>query len=234
MGTSASNKGGTGGGWTGFKRNATLFAKYGGQQRVARTLAGYVAAMGGAGAAASAATAGTQTGQSLGAFLAGSTGPNGLASGLEAVGLGHLIGEDRFTVLSELVTTFGGTGSDLEAQAARAALLDTLDELLPEGEEVQLDSVQLDEAAITEALCRYLSALVYNRAIPVIDERLTRLQNQPLAQQRDRELRDYIDALVRLHMQDASPLGIDWQGPDGRGFVEGILRAVYDQLEEWE
>jgi hypothetical protein len=234
VGTSSSNKGGTGGGWTDFKRNASLFARYGGQQRAARTLAGFVAALGGAAAAASAATAGARTGQSLGTLLAGSTGPEGLAGGLEAAGLGHLVGEDRFTVLSELVTAFGGTGSDLEDQAAREALLDVLDELLPEGEELQLESVQLDEAAITEALSRYIAALVYNRAIPVIDARLERLENQPLAQQRDRELHDYIDALVRLQMQDVKPLEIDWQGPDGRGFVEGILRAVYDQLEEWE
>ena len=144
--------------------------------------------------------------------------------------------EHAFKVFTEGMDTWWPREHHLLEGEYRDAVFEprALDELLPEGEEVQLDSVQLDEAAITEALCRYLSALVYNRAIPVIDERLTRLQNQPLAQQRDRELRDYIDALVRLHMQDASPLGIDWQGPDGRGFVEGILRAVYDQLEEWE
>jgi hypothetical protein len=233
VGTSKSNTGGSGGAWTGFKRNATLFAKHGGQGRAAKALAGYVATMGGAAAAAAAAGPGGRTGQSLGAFLVESTGPTGLAGGLEAIGLEHLVGQDRFTVLSELVTAFAGTGSDLEAQAARNALLDVLDALLPE-DETPLDSVQLDEVAVTESLCQYLVALIYNRAIPVIDERLTQLQNPQLAQQRDRELRDYIDALVRLRMQSTSPLEIDWQGERGRSFVEGILRAVYKQLEEWE
>ena len=48
MGTSANNTGGTGGGWTDFKRNASYFARYGGRDRVAKTLAGFVGAMGGA------------------------------------------------------------------------------------------------------------------------------------------------------------------------------------------
>lgn len=233
MGTSASNTGGTGGGWTEFKRSSSNFARYGGRDRAAKALAGYVTAMGGVAAAVAAATAGTRTAQSLGNFLAESTGPEGLAGGLEAVGLGHLVGQDRFTVLSELLTVFGGTGSDLEDQAAREALLDVLDDLLPQDEDVQLESVQLDEAAITEALRRYIELLVYNRAIPVIDVRLEQLQNQNLIQQRDRELRDFIAALVRLKMQEVSPLAIDWQGAEGKEFIESVLGAVYEQLEEW-
>lgn len=234
MGTSKSNTGGTGGAWTDFKRDATWFAKRGGSERIAKTLAGHVAAMGGAAAAAAAATAGSRTGQSLGNFLAASTGPNGLAGGLEAVELGRLIGQDRFTVLSELVDEFAGSGSDLEAQAARNALLDVLDEILPDDDSTPLDAVQLDEAAVTDALCRYIAALVYNRAIPVIDERLTRLENPALAQQRDHELREYIVALVRLRLAGTAPLDVDWQGAAGRQLIDGMLRAVYDQIEEWE
>ena len=234
MGTSKSNTGGTGGAWTDFKRDATSFAKRGGGQRIAKTLAGYVAAMGGAGAAAAAATAGSRTGQSLGALLSASTGPNGLAGGLEAVGLGRLIGEDRFTVLSELVSEFAGSGSDLEAQAARNALLDVLDEILPDDATTPLDAVQLDETAVTDALCRYIAALIYNRAIPVIDERLTRLENPTVAQQRDQELRQYIDALVRLRLEGTAPLNVDWGGIAGRELIDGMLRAIYDQIEEWE
>ena len=234
MGTSASNKGGSGGAWTDYKRNASYFARYGGTDRAAKALAGFVAAMGGAAAAVAAAGAGASTGQSLGRFLAGSTGSTGLAGGLETVGLARLVGEDRFTVLSELLDAFAGSGSDLEAQAARSALLDVLDDLLPEDETTPLDSVVLDEEGVADALYRYIAALVYNRAIAVIDERLTRLQNQTLAQQRDQELRDYIDALVRLRAQTTPLLDIDWQGQQGRHFIEGILRAVYDELEAWE
>ena len=234
MGTSVGNTGGKGGGWTRYKRNAYTFARYGGDERAAKALAGFVGAMGGAAAAGAAAAPGTQAGQPLGEFLAASTGPEGLAGGLEAVGLGNLIGQDRATLLAELVTAFGGTGADLEQEAARLAVLDVLDELLPQEEDVSLESVQLDEAAVTESLRQYVAALVYNRAIPAIDTHLERLQNQALAQQRDRELRDYIYELVRHEMRSISPLTVDWKGPQGRDFVEGILVAVYEQLEGWE
>ncbi len=234
MGTSASISGGSGGAWTDFKRDASRFARYGGHDRAAKALSRYVAAVGGAAATTAAAGAGVRTARSLGRFLSASTGTTGVAGGLEAVGLGHLVGADRFTVLSELLDAFAGAGSDLEAQAARHALLDVLAEILPEDETTPLDTVRLDGAGVTEALHRYLAALVYNRAIPIIDERLTRLQNPQLAQLRDQELRDYIDALVRLRTRTLSPLTVDWQGPEGQELVRNLLRAVYDQLEEWE
>jgi hypothetical protein len=185
--------------------------------------------MGGAAAAAGVGSA-AQTGQSLGTFLAGSTGPDGLVGGLDAVGLQRLVGQDRFTVLSELINALGGSGNAVEEQAARDALLDVLDELLPEGDETALETVQLDEAGVREALCRYMAALVYNLAIPVIEVRLEALENQTLIQQRDGELRGFIDELVRLKMQSASPLSVDWQGAEGKEFVQGILQAVYEQL----
>lgn len=233
MGTSASNTGGTGGAWTTFKRDASTFARQGGAARAGRALGGHIAALGGSAAAVGTAGAGIRTGQSLARLLVGSTGPTGLAGGLDAVGLGHLIGSDRFTILSQLLDRFAGAGSDLEAQSARDALLDVLDEVLP-ADDVALDDVRLDETRVIELLQMYLAALIYNRAIPVIDERLTRLENPRLAQRRDRELREFIEALVRLRTQGQSPLSIDWAGNDGRTFIERMLRAVYDQLEEWE
>ena len=234
MGTSASNRGGTGGAWTTFKRDASTFARNGGESGAAKTLRSYVAALGGAAAAVAAAGVGVSTGQSLATFLAGSTGPAGIAGGLETVGLTHLLGADRFTILSDLLDLFAGTGSNLEAQAARNALLDVLDELLPQDSELSLEDVQLDENRVIEILQQYLIELVYNRAIPIIDERLTRLQNPQLAQQRNQELREYIAVLVRLRTEHMTPLNIDWSGADGREFIESMLRAVYDQLEGWE
>ena len=234
MGTSASNSGGTGGAWTDFKRDASAFARRGGAGRIAKALTSYVATAGGAAGAVAAAGPGITAGQSLATFLAGSTGPAGVAGGLETVGLGELIGADRFTILSTLLDRFGGTGSNLEAQAARNALIDVLAEVLPEDGDVPLDEVRLTESAVIDLLQRFLIALIYNRAIPIIDERLTKLQNPQLAQQRDQELRDFIEALVRLRTQGMTPLTIDWQGTEGREFIERMLRAVYDQLEAWE
>lgn len=231
MGTSANSKGGTGGGWTVYKRNATSFAKHGGEAQLAKALAGFVAALGGAAAATSAAAPGRQTAQSLGAFLTSSTGPDGLVDGLRAVGLESLVGQDRFTVLSALLDALGGTGNAVDEQAARDALLDVIDDLLPEDDETALESVQLDEDGVRDALCRYLAALVYNLAIKLIQVRLDELGDQAVVQQRDEQVRGFIDALVRLKMRDLPVLTVDWQGDAGQEFVHDTLQAVYQQLE---
>jgi len=234
VGTSASNPGGTGGHWTRFKREASTFARFGGEDRAARVLAGYVAAAGGAATATEAARAGAAAGQSLAAFLSGSIGFAGIAEGLQAVGLGYLIGADRATVLTTLLDTFTGSGSNLEAQAARDALLDILDEVLPDDGTTQPEQFQLDESTVVDFLQRYLASLVYNRAIPIIDERLTLLQNPQLAQQRDQELREYIHALVRLKTADMAPLMTDWHGSEGLAVMERMLQSVHLQAEAWE
>ena len=231
MGTSTGRSGGTGGGWTTYKRNAALFAKYGGADRAGKALAGFVAAMGGAAAAVVAAAPGAQTGQSLAAFLVLSDGLGGVNGGLRSVGLGRLVGSDRVAVLAALVDEFSGTGSDLEAQAARGALIDVLDDLLPEEIGSDLADVRLEEADIIDALCRYLAALVYNRAIPIISQSLDRLEDPALATRRDRELRQYITALVQHRVVGLSPMDVDWKGDEGRALFDGILRALYDQVE---
>jgi hypothetical protein len=87
---------------------------------------------------------------------------------------------------------------------------------------------------VTDTLCRFLSALVYNLAIPVIDERLTRLEDASLAGQRDGELRAYIEGLIRVRLQDLDPIAMDWQGPAGETLIQGVLRDAYELMEEWQ
>ena len=234
MGTTASYDGGRGGPWTKLKRDASSLARYGGGLRVARALAGYVASSGGSARTTETANVGARTGSGLGGFLAAASEPGGISEAFRSIGLDHLVGCDRFTVLSGLLDEFSGNGSDLETQAARNALFDVLSVILPEETAGQMDNVTLDSSSVADALRMYIAALVYNRAIPIIDERLTRLQNPHLAQLRDREIRDYIEALVALRTSNISPLTIDWSGRAGLDLINGILRATYDQLEDNE
>jgi hypothetical protein len=39
------------------------------------------------------------------------------------------------------------------------------------------------------------------------------------------------DSRVLNKAQGASPLTVDWQGAEGKEFVQGTLQAVYEQLE---
>jgi hypothetical protein len=230
MGTSSDFSGGRGGAWTGYKRAASSFAKHGGSERAGRALARHVGTMGGAGGAAGSAASGARGAQRLGGFLAG-VAAGGLAEGLERLGLGHLIGQSRFDVLTGLIEEIAGTGGDLEAVAAQSAALDVLDELLPDGADyAELDQLTLDETGVKEALERFLAAYLYNRASAVIEERLNRLDPQA-AETRDEEIRSYVESLVELRMAEVDPMTIDWGGSGGREASEGLLRDLYDYLE---
>jgi hypothetical protein len=109
MGTSSDHTGGTGGAWTGFKRAATDYAKYGGEDRARRVTARHVATMGGAGAAVASAAAGLSTAQRLGRLLSG-IGTVGFDETLRSFDLEALIGRDRFDVLEALIEIIAPVG----------------------------------------------------------------------------------------------------------------------------
>ena len=230
MGTSSDYSGGRGGAWTGYKRAASSFAKAGGSERAARVLARQVATLGGAGGAAGSAIAGARGTQRLGGFLSG-VAEGGLAEGLERLGLGHLVGQSRYDVLSALIEAIAGNGEDLEAVAARSALVDVLDELLPEGDDYDdLNDLRLDADGVQDALERFLAAYVYNRGSAVIEERLNRLDPQ-IAEVRDIEIREYVQSLVALNLTEVDPMEIDWSGQHGRDVAAGILHDLYAYIE---
>jgi hypothetical protein len=232
MGTSSDHTGGSGGPWTPFKRAATSYAKYGGAERAGRLLARHVAILGGAAAAAASARTGTTAGQRLGGLLAG-VATEGLTPTLERLGLAEQVGRDRFDVLDALITYVAGSGSDLEAQAARDAACDILDELFPQATSYDdLSAVVVDLAALEWLLALFLAAYIYNR-VPIIAERLARLGDRRLAERADGELRDYIRAYVDLQLGD-DPLAIDWTGAQGRLVIEQAIQAVYTLLEAYE
>lgn len=234
MGTSADSGGGVGGAWTPYKYAATNFVKYGGGARAAIAMARFVAALGGASRAADGSAGGTAAGQGVAGVFAGLA-TEGLTPTLQRLGLGDLVGRSRYEVISALIDRIAGAGDSPEAQAARSAALDVLAEILPDGDSYdELADVSLDAADVRAALQLFVAAYVYNRAAEVIDERLSRLQDQQAAEQRDRELRDYIRAVVELRLQDLDPLTVDWNGDDGRNVIERVLRDVYRQLEAGE
>lgn len=164
MGTSADNRGGSGGAWTPLKRATTNYAKSaasgGGGDRAAaaKVLGKHVAVLGGATSAANGARVGRSTLASLGGFLA-SVGSTDLGTALRRMGLEHLVGQDRFDVLDELVTAIGGSGSDLDSQAARDAECDVLEALFAEAtlwEDLETTTVSAEYLEIDLALPRSL------------------------------------------------------------------------------
>lgn len=234
MGTSSDYGGGSGGAWRPFKVAATNYAKRGGNTNARRVVARHVAALGGVGGATRSAATGIGGAQRFAGLLSGIA-RDGLTQALRDAGLGDLVDRDRFEVVRALVDAIAGAGGDLEGQAARAAALDVIDELFAEGEDyTDLSALTLDADGVLAALEAFISYFIYNRMLPMIDERLTRFADPQRAEQLDGDLRQLIRAQVQIRLRDVDPLAIDWGSGEGRQLIDGLVRAAYRALEDMD
>lgn len=231
MGTSADRTAGRGGDWTPLKVAATSYVRglnrTDSKERAERVVARHVAVLGGAATAASTGVAGTRGIRRLGALLSGFT-VEGVQQTLNTLGLVQLVGQDRFVVLDELVTFIGGNGDDLDAQAARDASCDILDELFGDADSWQeLTGVGVTEVELKNLLERFLALYIYNR-MPVVAERLGRL-NPAAQRQADQQMRDIIENLVGITLPD-NVGNIDWEGAQGRAIAENAMKSTYEAI----
>lgn len=140
-----------------------------------------------------------------------------------------LVGQDRFVVLDELVTFIAGDGDDLDAQAARDAACDVLDEIFGDADAwEEIAAVGVSEIELASILERFLALYIYNR-VPVVAERLSRLADPVAMRQADQEMRQVIADLVAIHLPE-DPLSVDWQGSEGQAIAEGAIESVYEAL----
>lgn len=152
---------------------------------------------------------------------------------LSSIGLGHLVGQDRFTVLDQLVTYIAGTGDDLDSSAARDAACDVLDELFGDADSwEELDQVNMDRDEVGFVLEHFLALYVYNR-VPVVAERLSRLTDPVAMRRADQEMRQIIADLVAIELP-ADPLAVDWGGAAGRAIAERSVASAYELLSALE
>ena len=178
--------------------------------------------------AASTARAGKLGVHRLGALLAG-VGADGVGPALETLGLSWLVGQDRFVVLDELVTFVAGDGDDLDAQAARDAACDVLDEVFGDADSWdELAAVSVNQTELVAILERFLALYIYNR-LPVVAERLSRMSDPTAMRQADQEMRRIIVDLVAIQLPD-DPLAVDWQGNEGRSIADSAMESAYQAL----
>lgn len=236
MGTSADRSAGKGGAWTPLKHAANSYVRGIGRsdstERVHRVLARHVPLLGGAAGAASSARAGSGGVSRLGALIAG-IGSGDLGSAFDSLGLARLVGQDRFVVLDELVTFIAGDGDDLDAQAARDAACDVLDELFGDADAWEdLASVHVDQGQLLTILERFLALYIYNR-VPVVAERLSRLTDPVAMRKADQEMRQIIADLVAIQLPDDS-FAVDWRGAEGRAIAANAIESVYETMAALE
>jgi hypothetical protein len=234
LGTSSDYEGPRGGAWTPYKYAVTNYAKHGGERRLERVLARHVATLGGASAAVAASGSAVGGAQRLGGVISGIA-TDGLGPTLERFGLGHLVGQGRFEVLEALLALVAGPGGDLEAEAARQAACDVIESIFGDAETFdELDSVVLDADSLISFLESFIGLCVFYRILPQLADRLTKYSNPLSAASLEREMKEFIHALVQLNLAGRDPLVLDWEGAEGAAIIDEVVRGAYRHMESLE
>lgn len=230
MGTSTDHSGGAGGSWEGAKRASTSFAKNGDRRRAERALGRLVLALGGARTLAAASGGATAASRGLGSLLSTSV-SDGLDAALGQAGLADLAGRPADEVVAALVDLLAGSGDGREGQAARSAACDVFEELAEDA-----DSYEALEEALTQVedlgsvLELFLSSYVYWLLLPVIEERLERLDDAAVRTKREGELREVVSAVVELNVSKGGIDATRWsQATEAE--VEVLIRETLAYLE---
>jgi len=236
MGTSSDYTGGSGRSWTQYRHAASNFARRGGADRADKVLARYVGALGGAAAAAaSGRAAGVSAGQAVADFGSGIA-TAGLTETLERLGLGHLVGKDRYDVLDGLVEALVGDGGTLEDQAVQSAVIEAFADLYPEGAQdyEDLAAVEFERDDLFRFIERFVAEWAYARLLPTLAEKFSHIEDPDEARARYKELRERLEALVKLEIGDRDPLSIAWRDSDGEAIVTKVIDQLYEDMEDLE
>ncbi|MFB9382988.1 hypothetical protein ACFFTK_07565 [Pseudonocardia petroleophila] len=136
-------------------------------------------------------------------------------------------------MLDELITFVAGDGNDLDAQAARDAACDVLDQIFGDAdtwaELTDTAGTVVSRDGLVMLLESFLARYVYNR-VPVIAERLNRMTDPQMVQRADDEMRQIIAVMVSVRIP-SDPFAVDWAGSEGQQIADDAVRLTYEALQ---
>lgn len=221
--------------WNAARRSiSSVVRSGGGGGRMGRAARRYVSAKGGARKAARAAKSGRRATAALGGFL-GDVARSGFREAAVRLGIAALLGNDAQTVFAAIIDAIAPDGATSEGAAARRAVSDSLWQLydrysLDTADLSRLDS--MDVAAVREALEASITTYVYTRWLQEVGIKIEEwAMSEAQAVRRERDVKAYVQDLVRLDFQEMDVLSMDWTSRKARDFVERQYVAAYSVFE---
>ena len=220
--------------WSSTKGGTTRWingkGESGGRQRVASH---YVRSQGGARQAMGFASSSRAASRNFGRFLADATGL-GLSEAARQGRLPNLLGRDLNSALAALVDFLAPDGALREENAARQAIIETINELsqmldLEANGIIALEA--LDEATAREATLLMISNAInegFQQALMISFERgdVTESRANALTE----SMREYIRSSVRADFGSVNVLQMNWQ-TQGKALTDRIFYDAYSFLE---
>ncbi|MBX3221908.1 MAG: hypothetical protein KF795_15435 [Labilithrix sp.] len=220
--------------WVSAKRQLGKVVQAGGT-RAAFVDAGraYVRARGGASQASSGASSGRRATAALGGFLSGIA-TQGVRPALERLGLALLAGRDAHEVFAAITNAIAPGGASLEEAVARRATTEVLQELY-ERYAVETDGIaKLDAMGvedIREAIQSSIASYVYHRWLEELGAKIEEKSvSAREAERLERDMKAYVQDVVRLDLAQLDLLTIDWGGRTGSRLMEELYAQAYAVL----
>lgn len=220
--------------WSLAKRAMTSVASGGGGTR-RLSVAGrrYVKAKGGAKSATASSGAGRATTADLGGFLSGIA-TRGVAQAAQSLGLQAVVGQRADLVLAAVIDAIAPAGTTNDEAIARRAASETLRELFDKFgvEQNGLEALDAMNAAdVTDAVELSVSAYVYQRWLFDLSLKIEEhAVSETEAVRLERDVKVFVKGLVKLKLNGAEAINLDWKGAQGKAFVQEVYEAAYGLL----
>jgi hypothetical protein len=195
----------------------------------------YVRAHGGSRTAARSSSSGRATTTKLGGFLAGVV-RTGVTEAARTLGLRDLVGLDAQSLLAAFIDLLAPVGALIEEAIARKALIETMSELF-ERYDVETDGPEaldrMDENGMREVVVLSVTNYVNER----FQQELVNCVERGSVSEREAnelidEAKDFIAGVVEIDLEGVDLVAFDWEGEEGRRFVENIYQTAYSLLGE--
>jgi hypothetical protein len=141
------------------------------------------------------------------------------------------VGRPADEVVAALVDALAGSGDDREGQAARSAACDVFERLAEDAttyEELGEALAGVDD--VGSVLEMFLSSYVYWLLLPVLEERIERLEDAALRAKREGELREVVEAIVELNVSSGEFDTTRWSRAT-EAEVEALIQETLAYLE---
>jgi len=224
----------TGGSWNLARRAMSSAAKNGGSARRLR-LAGrrYVSAKGGAKKAASTAVAGRAATARIGNFVS-DVAARGFTEAARTLGLQDTVGQKVDVVLAAVINAIAPAGTNNDDAIARRAASETLRELFEKYgvQESGLDALNaMTPADVTDTIELSVAGYVYQLWLFELSQRIEQhAVSEADAVRLERDVKTFVTGLVKLKLDGKQALQFDWNGVEGKKFVQEIYEAAYKLL----
>lgn len=220
--------------WTSAKTRLGKVVQAGGTRESFRSAGrAYVRARGGSSGAARAARAGRRATAALAGFLSSVT-ANGLGPTLERLELTSYVGRDAQQVFAAISNALAPAGASLEEAVARRATNEVLLGFyerfgIQENGLARLEAMSADD--IRKAVEASISAYVYHRWLEELGEMIEQKVVSPLEAERiEGQMRDYVNEVVHLDLNNVDVVALDWKGPAGAKLIEDLYAQAYGVL----